>query len=325
MHRAWNVAGAALCMAWQWWATGHACAQDFPVKPIRIIAPAVPGGGIDIQSRIIAARLAEVFGRPVLVDNRAGGGGTIGTDIVAKAAPDGYTLVMASTSHVSNPALIAKMPYDTVKDFASVTLVSYVPLVLVLHPSVPVKTVKELIAFAKARPGKLNYASGGNGFGAHLAGELFKYTTGTDIVHIPYKGNAPGLTDTLAGQTALMFDTIITCLPYVKADRLKGLAVTTLKRSSLATDMPTMHESGLPGFEISAWYGILATAGTPKDVIARLNAEIVKILRAPDLKERFTSQGADIVASTPEELDTYVRTSIAKWQKVLAAAGIRAD
>jgi len=324
MRAASPIAGVALtvaCIA----VVSPTNAQDFPNKPIRIIAPAVPGGGIDIQSRMIAQKLAEAFGRPVLVDNRGGGGGVIGTDIVAKAPADGYTLAMASTSHVSNPALIKKMPYDTIRDFASVTLFSYVPLVLVVHPSLPVKNVRELIALAKARPGKLNYASGGNGFGAHLAGELFKYTTGTDITHIPYKGNSPGLTDTLAGQTAMMFDTIITCLPYVKADKLKGLAVTSVKRSSLAGEIPTMAESGLPGFEISAWYGIIAPAGTPKEVIARLNSEIVRILRAPDLKERFTSQGAEVVASTPEELDTYIRTNIVKWQKVLAAAGIHAD
>jgi tripartite-type tricarboxylate transporter receptor subunit TctC len=260
----------------------------------------------------------------VLIDNRGGAGGIIGTDVVAKAPPDGYTIAMVFISHATNPTLVAKLPYDTLRDFAPVTLVGYQTAVLVLHPSLPVNSVKQLIALAKASPGKLSYA-GDTGSASHLAGELFKYMTGTSIVHVPYKGNAPALIDTLAGHIPFMFNAIITCLPYVKAGKLKALAVTSVQRSSLAQELPTMSESGLLGFEVTPWYGVVAPARTPKEAIGRLNSEIVKVLRTPDLKERLSSQGAEVVGSTPEEFDAYIRNEISKWDKVLKAAGIRAN
>lgn len=305
-------------------ACGASLAQSYPSKPVRLIVPAAPGGPTDVAARSIAAKLAEILGQPVLVDNRAGAGGIVGTDIVAKAPPDGHTIAMVFISFVTNPTLVAKLPYDTLKDFAPVTLVGYQTAVLVVHPSLPVNSVKELIVLAKARPGKLSYA-GDTGSGAHLAGELFKYMTGTSIVHVPYKGNAPALIDTLAGHIPFMFNAIITSLPHVKAGKLKALAVTSSKRSSLAPELPTMSESDLPGFEVTPWYSVVAPGRTPKEAIARLNSEIVKVLRTPDVKERLSIQGVELVGSTPEELDAYIRREIAKWEKVLKAAGIRAN
>ena len=305
-------------------ACGPSLAQGYPSKPVRIIVPAAAGGPTDVVVRSIAPKFAESLGQSVLVDNRGGSGGVIGTDLIAKAPPDGHTIAMVFISYATNPTLFAKLPYDTLRDFAPVTLVGYQTAVLVLHPSLPANSVKELIALAKARPGKLNYA-GDTGSAAHLAGELFKYMTGTSIVHVPYKGNAPALIDTLAGHIPFMFNAIITCLPYVKAGKLKALAVTSAQRSSLAPELPTMIESGLPGFEVTPWYGIIAPARTPKAVIGRLHGDIVKVLRTPDVKDRLSSQGVEVVGSTPEQFDAYIRKEISKWEKVLKAAGIRAN
>lgn len=302
---------------------GPAVAQSYPSKPVRLIVPAAPGGPTDVVARSIAPKLAESLGQPVVVDNRGGVGGIIGTDIVAKAPPDGHTIAMVFISFVTNPTLVAKLPYDTLKDFSPVTLISYQTAVLVVHPSLPVNSVNELIALAKARPGKLSYA-GDTASAAYLAGELFKYMTGTSIVHVPYKGNAPALIDTLAGHVPFMFNAINTCLPYVKAGRLKALAVTSVQRSLLAPELPTMIESGLPGFEVSPWYGVVAPVRTPKEVIGRLHSDIVKVLRTPDVRERFSSQGVELIGSTPEQFDGYIREEISKWDKVLTAAGIRA-
>lgn len=302
---------------------GPAVAQSYPSKPVRLIVPAAPGGPTDVVTRSIAPKLTESLGQPVVVDNRGGAGGIIGTDLVAKAKPDGHTIAMVFISYVTNPTLVAKLPYDTLRDFAPVTLVGYQTAVLVVHPSLPVSSVKELIALAKARPGKISYA-GDTASAAYLAGELFKYMTGTSIVHVPYKGNAPAMIDTLAGHVPFMFNAIITCLPYVKAGKLKALAVTSVQRSSLAPELPTMIESGLPGFEVSPWYGVVAPARTPKEVIGRLHSDIVKVLRTPDVKERFSSQGVELIGSTPEQFDVYIHKEITKWDKVLTAAGLRA-
>lgn len=302
---------------------GAVVAQGYPSKPVRLVVGAAAGGPTDVVSRNLTPKLAESLGQPVLVDNRGGAGGVIGTEFVAKAPPDGYTLGMVFISHATNPTLVAKLPYDTLKDFAPVTLVAYQTTVLVRHPSLPVNSVKELIALAKAQPGKLSYA-GDTGSAAHLAGELFKFMTGTNIVHVSYKGNAPALIDTLAGHIPFMFNAINTCLPLVKAGRLKALAVTSAQRSSLAPELPTMNESGLPGFEVTPWYGVVAPARTPKEAIGRLNSDIVKVLRMPDLKERLSSQGTEVVGGTPEQFDRYIREEISKWDKVLTAAGLRA-
>jgi tripartite-type tricarboxylate transporter receptor subunit TctC len=309
---------------WTQLVCGASLAQGYPSKPVRLIVPAAAGGPTDVVARSITPKLAESLGQPVLVDNRGGVGGIIGTDIVAKAPPDGHTIAMVFISYVTNPTLVAKLPYDTLKDFAPVTLIGYQTTVLVVHPSLPVNSVKELIALAKARPGTLSYA-GDTASAAYLAGELFKYMTGTSIVHVPYKGNAPALTDTLAGHVPFMFSGTLSSLPYVKAGRLKALAVTSAQRSPLAPELPTLIESGLPGFEVSPWYGVVAPVRTPKEVIGSLNSEIVKVLRTPDVKERFSSQGVELIGSTPEEFDTYIRREIAKWEKVLKAAGIRAN
>jgi tripartite-type tricarboxylate transporter receptor subunit TctC len=299
-----------------------ALAQSYPSKPVRLIVGAAAGGPTDLVSRTLTPKLSESLGQPVLVDNRGGAGGIIGSEVVAKAPPDGYTVAMIFGSHATNPALVAKLPYDTLKDFAPVAMVGYNTAVLVLHPSVPARSVKELIALAKAEPGKLSYA-GDTGSASHVAGELFKYMTGTTIVHIAYKGNGPALADTLAGHVPLMFASTIICLPYIKATRLKGLAVTSLQRSPLLPELPTLSESGLRDFEVNAWYGVVAPSRTPNEVINRLNVAIVKVLQAPELKERFASQGLEVVGSTPEEFDAHIRLELGKWNKVLKAAGIR--
>ena len=303
---------------------GTALAQTYPSKPVRLIVPAAAGGPTDLVARSITPKLAEGLGQPVVVDNRGGAGGVLGTDAVAKAPPDGHTLGMVFISHATNPTLVEKLPYDTLRDFAPVVFVGYQTTVLVSHPSLPVNSVQELVALAKAQPGRLNYA-GDPGSASHLAGELFKHMTGTTIVHIPYKGNAPALTDTLAGHVTFMFNAINTALPHVKAGKLKGLAVTSSQRSSLAADLPTMAESGLRDFEVTAWYGIVAPARTPQDTIGKLNAETVKVLRTPELKKRLSSQGVEVAGSTAEQFDAHVRKELAKWDKVLRTAGIRSQ
>ena len=324
MRAASPIAGVALtvaCIA----AVSPTNAQDFPSKPIRIIAPAVPGGGIDIQSRMIAQKLAEAFGRPVLVDNRGGGGGVIGTDIVAKAPADGYTLAMASTSHVSNPALIKKMPYDTIRDFASVTLVSYVPLVLVVHPSLPVKNVRELVAFAKKHPGELTYGSSGVGSSTHLGFELFALNAGIKIRHIPYKGLPLAMIDLVAGNTSLVFDSIPSAAPHIKSGRVRVLAIGSPQRSPSLPDVLTVAESGLPGYEMGSWYGLFAPAATPKEIVQRLAAETVKASTSADMRARFAGAGTDPLGLSAEESAALLAREIERWSKVARQAQIKAE
>jgi tripartite-type tricarboxylate transporter receptor subunit TctC len=299
-------------------------AAQYPAKAVRLVVPAAAGGPTDLLARSIAPKLAEGLGQPLLIENRGGAGGVIGTELVARAAPDGYTIGLVFISHATNPAMVAKLPYDTLKDFAPITLVGYQTLLLVTHPSLPVGSVNELVAMAKSRPGKLDYAAD-KASGPHLAGELFKYATGTRIVHVPYKGNGPALTDTLAGQVPFMFNTISTSLPYVKTGKLKALAVTSAQRSPLAPELPTMAESGLPGFEVTPWYGLVAPSGTPADVVRKLHAETVKALRSPELKELFAAQGVEIVGGSPDEFRSYIQAEMIKWDKVIKAAGIRGD
>ena len=308
---------------------GHARAQTaaaYPSKPVRLVIPFPPGGPLDVIGRLIAQKASEDWGQSVVVDNRPGAGGNIGADLVAKSPPDGYTIVMGALStHAVNPSLYAKMPYDAVKDFAPISLVAITPNVLVVNPSVPVNSAKEFVAYAKANSGKLSFGSGSNGSAGHLAGELFKVDTKTDIVHVPYKGGAPATQGLLAGDTQFMFDNLANAMAQVKAGKLKALAVTTAERSKLAPDLPTMAEAGLPGFDISTWFGLLAPAGTPKDVIAKWNAEVVKILNSPDVRERLTAQGAEPAPTTPEQFAAFIQSEIPKYARIVKISGAKVD
>lgn len=299
--------------------------QSYPTRPIRLVVPYPPGGGTDIIARIVGQKLTENLGQQIIVDNRGGAGGTIGTDIVAKSVPDGYTILMAPTSHVINPSIYSKLPYDTVKDFVPITFAVSATILLVVHPSVPAKSVKELIALAKARPGQLNFGSAGNGTVFHLAAELFKRQAGIDMVHVPFKGGGPTIANLVAGQVSLAFETMLALSPFLKAGRVRALAVASAKRSSVMPELPTIAELGFPSIVAENWYGVYAPAGTSKAIISRLNTEIVKILRTQEVKERFQGLGTEVVASTPEELAEYIRTEIEKWSKTAKEAGARVD
>ena len=303
-----------------------AFAQAYPNKPVRLVVPFPPGGTTDILARSVAQKLYEAWGQQVLIDNRPGAGGNIGTEIVAKAVPDGYTLLMGTVgTHAINSSLYSRLPFDPVKDFAPVTLVASVPNVLVVHPSLPAKSVKELIALIKAKPGELTFASSGNGTSIHLAGELFKSMTGTTMLHIPYKGSAPALTDLLGGQTNMMFDNLPSSIQHIKSGKLRALAVTSSHRSSALPDVPTVAESGVPGFEASSWFGVLAPAGTPREIVNKINADIVKALSAPEIRERLSGQGAEPVGNTPEQFAAYIKAESAKWAKVVKESGAKVD
>jgi len=305
------------------------CAQvaaPFPAKPARLVVPFPPGGPLDITGRAIAQKLSEAWGQNVVVDNRPGAGGNIGADLVAKSPPDGYTVVMGALStHAVNPSLYPAMPYDAVKDFAPITLVAVTPNVLVVNPALPVKSVQELIAYAKANPNKLSFGSGSNGSAGHLAGELFKVETGADLVHIPYKGAAPAMQALLAGDTQLMFDNLASAMPQVKAGKLRALAVTTAKRSSLVPELPTMAEAGVPGFDIATWFGLLAPAGTPKDVVAKWNADVVKILDSPEMREKLNAQGAEPAPMSPAQFAAFIAAELPKYARIVKASGARVD
>ncbi len=299
--------------------------QTYPAKAIRIVVPFPPGGIADLICRVFAQKFTETWNQPAVVDNRAGAGGNIGADIIAKAPPDGYTIGIGSIgTHAVNASLFSKMPYDPIRDFAPVALVMEADGLLVLHPSVPVKSVKELIALARARPGQLAYASAGNGTAAHLAGELFKSMTKIDLVHVPYKGNVPAITDLVGGQTSMLFATMPTALPLARAGKLHALAVTGAHRNPAAPELPAMAET-LPGFDVTNWIGIFAPAGTPTDIIAKLNAEITRIMRLPETQSRLANEGAKFRPNTPAEFGAFVKTEIAKWGKVIRDSGARAD
>jgi len=297
----------------------------YPAKPIRLIVPFAPAGSADALARTIQPALSEALGQTLVIDNRPGASSTIGTDMAAKAAPDGYTLVLVTTTHTVNPSLIAKLPFDTVKDFAPVSLVVSQPNILVVHPSVAAKSVKELVAMAKAKPGGMNFASGGNGSSPHLSGELFNIVAGTRITHIPYKGSGPGVTDLLGGHVQMMFAGPLALEQHIKSGRLRPLALADKRRSTILPDVPTMAEAGFPGVETGTWYGILAPARTPPAVVAHVQREIVRILQSPDLKTRILNQGVDIVASSPAEFEKFIIAEVAKWSRVVKAAGVRAD
>jgi len=307
-------------------AASGALAQGYPMRPIRMIVPFAPGGNVDITGRSVAPGMSEALGQQVIVDNRPGAGGTIATDLVAKAAPDGYTLLMASSSVMTNgPAIYPKLPYDIVRDFAPVGRVAIVPLAIIAHPSVPAKTTKELIALAKAQPGKLLMGNAGVGTTNHLVAELFLISTGTRMTLVPYKGSGPALVDLVAGHLDTHVDQISSALPYIQAKRLRAIAVTTAKRSAQLPEVPTLAESGVPGFDASTVTGVLAPAATPRDVVQKLNAALAKVLAAPAVRERFASLGAEVQPSTSEELGAWIRADLAKWVKVVKQAGIKLE
>jgi tripartite-type tricarboxylate transporter receptor subunit TctC len=294
-----------------------AAAQDFPNRPMRMITPSPPGGSVDLLSRTVSQYLAKIYGVPVIVDNRAGASAVIGSELLAKSAPDGYTLMLGYSSHATNPIFIKKLPYDTLKDFAGVVHVGDIPLLLVVHPAVPAASVRDLIALAKARPGQLQFAAGAVGGGPSMAGLLFGQLAGIDIAQIQYKGNAPALTDLLGGQVTMMFDTINTSIALAKAGRLRPLAVTSARRSSLAPDLPTMIEAGLAGFDVRAWFAVMAPARTPRDIVRKLNADINKALTDPAIRSRLTSDGVELAGGTPEEIDAFIRAEMLRWPKII--------
>jgi len=302
-----------------------ALAQQYPAKPIRLLVGFAAGGPSDVIARTIGQKLTEKWGQPVIVDIRPGAGGNIATEMAAKAPPDGYTLLEPAFAYAVNPLLYSKLPFDTVKDFAPVLRVASIANLLVVHPSIPAHSVKELIAFAKARPSQLVYGSAGSGTASHFAGELLNMMGSIKVTHIPYKGLAPAHTEVIGGQLSLMFDGIVTGLPAVKAGRLRALAVTTLKRWQGAPDIPTMSEAGLAGFEVNSWFGLLAPAGTPREIVLRLNSEVSRALHEPDARERLYSIGAEPMTNTPEEFAAYINAEMVKWSKVIKAAGIRVD
>ena len=304
---------------------GGAGAQSYPSKSVRIVVGFPPGGGTDIATRAVAQKLTENFGQQVIVENRPGAASNIGAEFVARAAPDGYTLFMGSVSLSINPSLYAKLNYDVLRDFAGVAHAVSASFILVTHPSMPVKNVREFIAFAKARPGQMNYVTAGAGSGAHLFMELFSSMAGLQMISVHYKGQAPATVDVLAGQVPAQFDSIMTLYPLTKQGKLRAHAVSTLQRSPLAPELPAMNEAGVPGYDADAWFGLLAPVATPKDIIARLHAEVTKALQAPDLRERLRGIGATPGSGTPEQFTAMVRNEVAKWSKVVKRAGVRVD
>jgi tripartite-type tricarboxylate transporter receptor subunit TctC len=301
------------------------CAQSYPARSVRIIVPYVAGGNTDFTARVISAKLTEIFNQQVVVENRAGGATNIGTDLVAKAAPDGYTLLMGGAANAINMSLYAKLPYDTLRDFAPVSLCVKGANVLAVHPSLPVKTIKELIALAKTKPGKLNYASSGLGSSNQMAGELFKLMAGINIVHVPYKGNAPALTDTIGGQVEMVFSGVPLLVPHIQAGRIRAIGIGSLKRFPALPDVPTIDEAGLKGYEATTWFGLLAPVKVPKDIVARLNVEVGKILASSDVRERFINEGVEPIGGTTEFFGAFIRDEIAKYAKVVKAAGLKGE
>jgi len=304
---------------------GATCAQSYPTKAVRLVVPFLAGGSTDIVGRTVAQKLSEMWGQQAFVDNRPGGGTTIGTDMAAKAAPDGYTLLVTPAPFTINPSLLAKLPYDALTDFAPITLINTTPLVMVVHPGVPAKNVKELIALAKAKPGQLNFGSSGTGGSNHLAGELFNAMAGVKMVHIPYKGNAGALTDIVGGHLDVVYNGVTSAIALIKGGKLRVLAVTSLQRTPALPDVPTLNESGLKGFEAVAWNGLTAPAKTPRDVIMKINADVLKVISSPELRERLKAEGSDPVGNSPEQFATFLRDEIAKWAKVIKFANVKPE
>lgn len=316
------IAGAVLAAG-----CGFANAQAFPSKPIRVVFPFPPGGGTDIIGRPVCEEVSKILGQPIVIENRGGSNGVIGADVVAKSAPDGYTLLLHTMfSHLANASLYPKLPYDTERDFAPISLIGGVSLVLVAHPSFPAKTIPELIALAKEKPGQLGYASFGNGSGAHLGGELFKMMAGINLVHVPYKGGGPAIADTIAGHVPLHFAGLATAAPHIKSGKLRAIAMTSARRSGFMPDIPTMDEQGIKGYEAVVVFGVLAPAGTPRDVVKTLEGAFVKALAMPELRQRLIGQGNEPpFGSTSEEMAAFIKTDLAKWARVVKESGAKVD
>lgn len=313
---------AALAIAFL---SGNAHAQEYPGRPLRVVVPFAPGGSSDTITRIVAHRLTGTLGQSIVVDNRPGAGGNIGAELVAKATPDGYSLLIVVGGHAINVTLYRRLSYDLMKDFDPVIHKVTVTGILVVHPSLPVKSVKELIAFAKARPGELNFASAGSGTVVHLAGELFKSMAGVNIVHVPYRGSGPALAALLGGEVSIMFPNMPGTIGHVQAGRIRVLAVNSGQRSPLLPDVPTVAEAGIPGYGASTWFGVLAPAGTPKNIVAKLNAEIARVLKAPEMVEALNREGAVAIGGSPEQFRAFIKAEIEKWGKVVRASGARVD
>ena len=321
--RSWAPALVALAMLG---AATAGLAQVYPVKPIRLVLPYPPGGGSDTIARPLAQKMSEGLGQQVVVENRGGAGGNIGMEAVARSASDGYTLVFALTAQLAvNPGLYPKLPYDPIRDYAPITLLGSGGYILVVHPSLPVKSVKELVAFAKARPGQIAYSSSGNGSGGHLAVELFNNMAGIRMLHVPYKGGGPALMDMIAGQVQLLFATQLASWPHVQSGRIRALAVSTAKRPASLPDLPTVAEAGVPGFDAGVWYAVLAPAGTSREIVMRLNGEIARVLSQPDYRNLLVNNTIEPIGSPPEELSQYIKSELVKWAKVIKDAGVRVD
>jgi tripartite-type tricarboxylate transporter receptor subunit TctC len=314
------MAAAMVCAAINGWA------QPYPAKPIRIIVPFPAGGSADIMARVVGQKITERWGQQVVIDNRSGAGGNIAAELAAKSAPDGYTLFLCTVgTHAIHQTLYGKLPFDPIEDFSAVAYIAGVPNVVVVHPSIPVTSVKELIAFIKARPGQINFGSPGSGSSVHMSGEMLKVMAGLDMTHIPYKGNPQAVTDLVAGQIQLMITNMPPVVPYIQSGRLRALAVTTKTRSLALPDLPTMEEAGLPGYESSAWFGLVSPAAVPRDIVNKLNAEVVRIVGLEDVKRNLASQGAYPLVMTPDEFGAFMKSETAKWAKVVKASGARAD
>ena len=307
------------------WAANATAQQSYPSKPVRIVSPFAPGGGNDNICRIVAPRLAESLKQQVIIDNRPGANGIVGTEVAARSAPDGYTIVLIPSGHAVNATLYKKLPYDSIRDFSAITLVASSPLVVAMHPSVPTKNVKELVALAKARPGQLTYGSAGVGSSGHLAGALFETLTGTKMVHVPYKGMGLVMTDLMGGQVSLTFGTSASVIPQVRAGRLRALATTGPQRSPALADIPTVAESGVPGYEASLWYGLVGPARIPPEIVQRLNTEVVGVLKQAAVRERFAAEGVDVRYSTPDEFTRLLASDVERWAKVVQRAGVRLE
>ncbi|HEX3172075.1 MAG TPA: tripartite tricarboxylate transporter substrate binding protein [Burkholderiales bacterium] len=319
------VSGGVVAIALAF-AHGATNAQPYPVKPIRMITPYAPGGGSDTLARILGQKLLDAWGQPVVVDNRPGGGGIIGAETVARSAPDGYTLLVTPSAVLTiNPHLYSSLRYNTFRDFAAVTIASNSPYFLVVHPKIPATNIKELIAYAKANPGKMNYSSSGSGSSTHLAGVLFNQMAGVDIVHIPYKGAAPAIVDLLAGNIQMRFSSVVPVLPHVKSGRLRGIAISSVKRYGPLPDLPTIAESGLPGYAVESFYAVVAPAGTSRAIITKLNAELVRNLKSAEVAAHMAADGAEVIGSTPGELDKALREDYARWAKPVKDSGARVD
>lgn len=318
-----SAAVAAACLGGA--ANAMAASGDYPTRPIRFVVPFPPCGGADTLARVLGQKLGEAWGEQVVIDNRPGAGGNISAEIAAKAAPDGYTIFQGNVAHAISASLYARLNYDLVRDFSPVTQLASTPFVLLVNPSLPANSVRELVALAKAKPGQLNYGSSGSGGASHLAMELFKSMAGVDVRHIPYKGAGPAATDLISGQIQLMFFVQAAARPHISSGRLRGLAVASAKRSSALPELPTVAESGVPGYEAGSWYGVLVPTGTPGRVITRLHAAITRVLSLPDVKERLSNQGFEVVGNTPAQFGAYIRAEIPKWARVVKASGARVD